>query len=65
MASNKSYIASLVAWHMGKMGTCPCGFTVISPREDEVVKHIKLHLSEHHTGTVQTEAEIQKTLVTV
>jgi predicted small metal-binding protein len=47
------------------MGTCPCGFTVISPREDEVVKHIKLHLSEHHPGTTQTEAEIQKTLVTV
>lgn len=49
---------------MAKMSTCLCGFTVISPDgEDEVVNHIRKHLTDHHPGMVSTDDEIRKKVV--
>ena len=46
---------------MAKMATCPCGFTIISPMgEDDVLNHIRKHLTDHHPGTVTTDDEIRK-----
>jgi len=51
---------------MAKMSTCPCGFTVISPRGDEdVKKHMSIHLKDAHPGTSMTEEELGKTIKTV
>ena len=51
---------------MAKMSTCPCGFTVISPRGDEdVKKHMSIHLKDAHPGTSMTDEEIGKTIKTV
>ncbi len=51
---------------MGKMSTCPCGWTIISPQgEDDVKKHMIIHLRDTHPGTAVTEAEIGKTIKTV
>jgi len=51
---------------MAKMSTCPCGFTVISPRGDEdVKKHMSIHLKDTHPGSSMTEEEIGKTIKTV
>jgi predicted small metal-binding protein len=61
----KAYTAAGVMRPMGKMRTCPCGFTVISPEEGEVVKHIRLHLSDCHPGSRQTDDEILKGMVSV
>ena len=51
---------------MGKMSTCPCGFVVISPQgEEEVKKHMSLHLRDVHPGSVMSEDELSKTIKTV
>ncbi len=51
---------------MAKMGTCPCGFTVISPKDDsEVIRHISMHLSEDHPGTAMSNDEIRKKIVSL
>src|SRR5436309_2045011 len=50
---------------MAMMSTCPCGFTVISPRGDEdVKKHMSIHLKDAHPGTSMTEEELGKTIKT-
>lgn len=51
---------------MAKMSTCPCGFTVISPKgEEEVKKHMVMHLSDTHPGSSVTEEELGKTIKSV
>jgi len=51
---------------MGKMLTCPCGWTVISPQgEEDVIKHVAIHLRDVHPGTVRREEEIKKQIKTV
>jgi predicted small metal-binding protein len=51
---------------MGKMSTCPCGFIVISPQgEEQVIKHMALHLRDVHPGSSMSEDEIRKTVKTV
>jgi predicted small metal-binding protein len=51
---------------MGKISTCPCGFTVISPLgDDDVTKHMSMHLKDAHPATAMTEDEIRKTIVSV
>jgi hypothetical protein len=51
---------------MAKMGSCACGWTVITPLGDEdVVEHIEMHLSKHHPGTKITEGEIKSLIKTV
>ncbi|MDA4111180.1 MAG: hypothetical protein OK439_01470 [Thaumarchaeota archaeon] len=45
---------------MAKMGTCACGWTVISPvGEEDVLMHVRIHLNEHHPGTKITEGELR------
>ncbi len=51
---------------MAKMVTCACGWTLISPQgEEDVKKHITIHLSDSHPGTVMTREEIAKEIKTV
>ncbi len=51
---------------MGKMVTCACGWTVISPVGDEdVKKHILIHLSDTHPGTMVSEDEIRTMIKSV
>ena len=51
---------------MAKMLTCPCGWTIISPQgEEDVKKHIMMHLHDTHPGTNMTEEEIRKIIKTV
>jgi hypothetical protein len=51
---------------MAEMGTCACGWTVISPlgRED-VKKHVGIHLRDHHPGTVLAPEEMEKLIKTL
>ncbi len=49
---------------MAKMTTCPCGWTLISPvGEEDVIRHLKLHLSETHPGNSSTEEDMRKKIV--
>jgi len=51
---------------MGKMGTCACGWTVISPLgEDDVLQHVEMHLREHHPGVQISPDELRKIIKTV
>ncbi len=51
---------------MAKMSTCPCGFTVISPQgEEDIKKHMSMHLRDSHPGTNVTEEELGKTIKSV
>ncbi len=51
---------------MGKMSTCPCGWTIISPQgEGDVKKHMMIHLRDAHPGAAMSEDEIGKTIKTV
>jgi len=51
---------------MGKMSTCPCGFTIISPQgEEDVKKHMSIHLRDVHPGTSVTDEELRKTIKTI
>jgi len=48
---------------MAKMITCPCGWTIISPQgEDDVRKHIAIHLKDAHPGTEMTQEEITENI---
>ena len=51
---------------MAKMLTCACGWTVISPVGDEdVKKHILIHLRDIHPGTTISEDEIRTMIKSV
>ncbi len=51
---------------MAKMVTCPCGWTVISPQgEEDAKKHILIHLSDTHPGTVMTDDDVRKNMKNV
>ena len=51
---------------MAKMATCACGWTVISPVGDEdVKKHILIHLRDTHPGTKISEDEIKAMIKSV
>jgi hypothetical protein len=51
---------------MAKMSTCPCGFVVISPvGEDDVLSHIRKHLTDNHPGMVSTDDEIRKKILSL
>ncbi len=68
--ADKKYGRNISSSHynllMAHMSTCPCGFTVISPRgEDDVKNHISIHLGEAHPGTRLTDEEIRKTIRSV
>jgi len=57
-------LASVVI--MGKMSTCPCGWTIISPQgEGDVKKHMMIHLHDALPGAAMSEEEIGKTIKTV
>jgi predicted small metal-binding protein len=48
---------------MASMTSCPCGWTIISPQgENDVLKHMKTHLSDTHPGTAMKDEEIMKTI---
>jgi hypothetical protein len=56
------------AYHilMASMGTCACGWTVITPLgPDDVKKHVSIHLRDNHPGTVLTADEMDKLIKTV
>jgi predicted small metal-binding protein len=51
---------------MAKMLTCPCGWTIISPQGDEdVKKHIMIHVKDTHPGTTMKEEELGKMIKTI
>jgi predicted small metal-binding protein len=51
---------------MAHMTTCPCGWTVISPQgQEDVKKHLGLHLRDTHPGTSVTDEEIGKMIKTI
>ena len=51
---------------MAKMMTCPCGWTIISPQGDEdVKKHVSLHLKDVHPGTSMTDEELHRIIKSV
>lgn len=51
---------------MAKMLTCPCGWTIISPQGDEdVKKHIMIHVKDIHPGTIMKEEELGKMIKTI
>ena len=51
---------------MASMGTCACGWTVITPLgPDDVKKHVSIHLRDNHPGTVLTADELDKLIKTV
>ena len=44
---------------MGAIGTCPCGWTIVSPQGIEDVKrHAMIHMKEVHPETVMTPEEL-------
>ena len=44
---------------MGAIGTCPCGWTLVSPQGVEDVKrHATMHMKEAHPETVMTPEEL-------
>ena len=50
---------------MASMVTCPCGWTLISPQgEEDARKHVKIHLTDVHPGSVMTDEELTKTIKT-
>ena len=51
---------------MAKMMTCPCGWTIISPQgDDDVRKHVSVHLRDTHPGTSMTEEDLQRLIKNV
>ncbi len=49
---------------MAKMTTCPCGWVLISPNgDDDVIKHVSIHLADHHPGTTLTKDEMRKKII--
>ena len=51
---------------MAKMITCPCGWTIISPQgEDDVKKHVAIHMRDTHPSTEMTEEEIKENMKSV
>ena len=51
---------------MAKMTSCPCGWTLISPQgDDDIKKHMRIHLADTHPGTSMTDDEIGNTIRTV
>ena len=46
---------------MGAVGTCPCGWTIISPLgTEDVKKYAMMHMKEHHPDTVVTPEELMR-----
>ena len=44
---------------MGAIGTCPCGWTLVSPQGvEDVKKHAMIHMKEVHPETVMTPEEL-------
>jgi predicted small metal-binding protein len=44
---------------MGAIGTCPCGWTLVSPQGvEDVKKHAMMHMKEVHPETVMTPEEL-------
>ena len=51
---------------MAKMGSCACGWTVITPlSEEDVIEHVKIHLNKHHPGTKISEGELRTLVKTI
>ena len=51
---------------MAKMITCACGWTLISPLgDDDVRKHVNIHLKDNHPGTAVTGEDLQRMIKTV
>jgi len=51
---------------MAEMGTCACGWTIISPLgRDDIKKHVSIHLKDNHPGTVLTSDEMDKFIKTL
>jgi hypothetical protein len=51
---------------MAKMLSCPCGWTLISPLEEEdVKKHAMIHSKDCHPGLISTEEDVAKMIKTV
>ncbi len=44
---------------MAAIGTCPCGWTIISPQGvEDVKKYAMMHMRETHPETVMTPEEL-------
>jgi len=44
---------------MGAIGTCPCGWAIVSPLGvEDVKKYAMMHMKEHHPETVVTPEEL-------
>jgi predicted small metal-binding protein len=44
---------------MGAIGTCPCGWTLVSPQgAEDVKKYAMMHMKEVHPDTVMTTEEL-------
>jgi predicted small metal-binding protein len=44
---------------MGAIGTCPCGWTIVSPQGvEDVKKYSMMHMKEIHPETVVTPEEL-------
>jgi len=65
-ASGNSNTTAAYHLPMASMGTCACGWTVITPLgPDDVKKHVSIHLRDNHPGTVLTADEMDKLIKTV
>jgi predicted small metal-binding protein len=48
-----------VITRMGAVGTCPCGWSVVSPLGvEDVKKHAMIHMKDVHPETVVTPEEL-------
>ena len=51
---------------MASMGTCACGWTIISPQgPEDAKKHVLIHLGDAHPGTKVSKAEVRALIKTV
>ena len=44
---------------MGAVGTCPCGWSIVSPQgTEDVKKHAMIHMKDVHPETIVTPEEL-------
>ena len=51
---------------MGKMMSCDCGWTMITPMgEGDLMKHAKIHVKDAHPGMKMSDSDMMKMMKTV
>jgi predicted small metal-binding protein len=51
---------------MGKMISCMCGWTLVSPSgESDIKKHAMMHMQDAHAGMSMSEEEMMKMIKSV